>query len=138
MSSDRTKAAFKAMPFLVMGERANDPPSHLVVGAMGLFFYGTGNIATAAVMDASASQVQGSTMSVFRQVFTLPSPIIAGLLVTEFGTKAAFFMRRRCSLRAPQSYQRCGLNGAPRCLRRDAQTYAEKEIGKLVTKTGLH
>ncbi len=53
----------------------------LVVGAMGLFFYGTGNIATAAVMDVSASQVQGSTMSVmsvFGQVFTLPSPIIAG------------------------------------------------------------
>lgn len=66
----------------------------LVVAAMGLFFYGTGNIATAAVMDVSASQVQGSTMSVmsvFRQIFTLPSPIIAGVLVTEFGTEAAFF-----------------------------------------------
>ncbi len=65
----------------------------LVVGAMGLFFYGTSNIATAAVMDVSASRVQGSTMSVmsvFRQIFTLPSPIFAGLLVTEFGTEAAF------------------------------------------------
>lgn len=65
----------------------------LVIGAMGLFFYGTGNIATAAVMDLSSSQVQGSTMSVmsvFRQIFTLPSPIIAGLIVTGYGTTAAF------------------------------------------------
>jgi MFS family permease len=60
---------------------------------MGLFFYGTGNIATAAVMDLSSSQVQGSTMSVmsvFRHVFTLPSPIIAGVIVTAWGTEAAF------------------------------------------------
>ncbi len=66
----------------------------LVIGAMGLFFYGTGNIATAAVMDLSSSQVQGSTMSVmsvFRQIFTLPSPIIAGLIVTGFGSQAVFF-----------------------------------------------
>lgn len=65
----------------------------LVIGAMGLFFYGTGNIATAAVMDLSSSQVQGSTMSVmsvFRHVFTLPSPIIAGVIVTAWGTEAAF------------------------------------------------
>ena len=66
----------------------------LVVAAMGLFFYGTANIATAAVMDVSAAGVQGTTMSVmsvFSQVLTIPSPIIAGLLVTEFGTKAAFY-----------------------------------------------
>ncbi len=66
----------------------------LVIGAMGLFFYGTGNIATAAIMDVSAAEVQGTTMSVmsvFRQVLTLPSPIIAGVLVTEFGTKASFY-----------------------------------------------
>lgn len=65
----------------------------LVIGAMGLFFYGTGNIATAAVMDLSSSQVQGSTMSVmsvFRHVFTLPSPVIAGVIVTAWGTEAAF------------------------------------------------
>ena len=65
----------------------------LVIGAMGLFFYGTGNIATAAVMDLSSSHVQGSTMSVmsvFRHVFTLPAPIIAGVIVTALGTEAAF------------------------------------------------
>ena len=66
----------------------------LVVAAMGLFFYGTGNIATAAVMDVSGAGVQGTTMSVmsvFSQVLTIPSPIIAGILVTEFGTKSAFY-----------------------------------------------
>ncbi len=65
----------------------------LVVGAMGMFFYGTSNIATAAVMDLSSSAIQGSTMgvqSVFRHIFTLPSPIIAGVLVTWKGTDAAF------------------------------------------------
>lgn len=66
----------------------------LVIGAIGLFFYGTNNIATAAVMDLSSSQIQGSTMSVmsvFRHVFTLPSPIIAGVIVTQYGTTSAFF-----------------------------------------------
>ena len=65
----------------------------LVVGAMGMFFYGTSNIATAAVMDLSSSTIQGSTMSVqsvFRHIFTLPSPIIAGVFVTWKGTDAAF------------------------------------------------
>jgi hypothetical protein len=60
---------------------------------MGMFFYGTSNIATAAVMDLSSSAIQGSTMSVqsvFRHIFTLPSPIIAGVLVTWKGIDAAF------------------------------------------------
>ena len=80
--------------YLVLPATSSGIHLGLVIGAMGLFFYGTNNIATAAVMDLSSSQVQGSTMSVmsvFRQVFTLPSPIIAGLIVTGFGTTAAFF-----------------------------------------------
>lgn len=80
--------------YLVLPAAGSGIQLGLVVGAMGLFFYGTGNIATAAVMDLSSSQVQGSTMSVmsiFRQIFTLPSPIIAGVIVTGFGTQAAFF-----------------------------------------------
>ncbi|MAF38380.1 MAG: hypothetical protein CL696_05785 [Chloroflexi bacterium] len=79
--------------YLVIPATANGFQLALVIGAMGLFFYGTGNIATAAVMDLSSSQVQGSTMSVmsvFRHVFTLPSPIIAGVIVTAWGTEAAF------------------------------------------------
>ena len=79
--------------YLFLPATTNGIQLGLVIGAMGLFFYGTGNIATAAVMDLSASEVQGSTMSamsVFRHVFTLPSPIIAGVIATEFGTEAAF------------------------------------------------
>jgi MFS-type transporter involved in bile tolerance (Atg22 family) len=66
----------------------------LVISAIGLFFYGTGNIGTAAVMDVSAAGVQGTTMSVmsvFRQIFTIPSPIIAGFIVTRFGRGASFY-----------------------------------------------
>jgi len=63
-------------------------PAYATLGLLYLFLP-----ATAAVMDLSASEVQGSTisvMSVFRHVFTLPSPIIAGVIATEFGTEAAF------------------------------------------------
>jgi len=79
--------------YLVIPATATGFQLALVIGAMGLFFYGTGNIATAAVMDMSSSSVQGSTMSVmsvFRHIFTLPSPIIAGVIVTAWGTEAAF------------------------------------------------
>ena len=66
----------------------------LVVEAMGMFFYGSSNIDTVAVMDLSSSAMHGSTMSVqsiFRHIFTLPSPIIAGVFVTWKGIDAAFF-----------------------------------------------
>jgi sugar phosphate permease len=61
---------------------------------MGLFFYGTGNIATAAVLDVAADQVQGTTqsfMSLFQQVVTLPAPLIAGWIVTQFGYTVVVF-----------------------------------------------
>lgn len=66
----------------------------LVIAAMGAFFYGTGNIATAAVLDVASRQIQGTTnsiMSLFQQVITLPSPIIAGYIATEFGLSAVFY-----------------------------------------------
>ena len=66
----------------------------LIISAMGLFFYGTGNIATAAVLDVAADQVQGTTqsfMSLFQQVVTLPAPLIAGWIVTHFGFTIVFF-----------------------------------------------
>jgi FSR family fosmidomycin resistance protein-like MFS transporter len=66
----------------------------LIISAMGLFFYGTGNIATAAVLDVASDQVQGTTqsfMSVFQQVFTMPAPIIAGVIVTAFGITPVFY-----------------------------------------------
>ena len=66
----------------------------LIISAMGLFFYGTGNIATAAVLDVAADQVQGTTqsfMSLFQQVVTLPAPLIAGWIVTQFGYTVVFY-----------------------------------------------
>ena len=66
----------------------------LVIAAMGAFFYGTGNIATAAVLDVASRQIQGTTnsiMSLFQQVITLPAPIIAGYIATEFGLSTVFY-----------------------------------------------
>ena len=66
----------------------------LVIAAMGSFFYGTGNIATAAVLDVASRQIQGTTnsiMSLFQQTITLPSPIIAAFIVREFGLSAVFY-----------------------------------------------
>ena len=66
----------------------------LVIAAMGAFFYGTGNIATAAVLDVASRRIQGtinSIMSLFQQTITLPSPIIAGYIATEYGLAAVFY-----------------------------------------------
>ncbi|MFQ5880152.1 MAG: MFS transporter, partial [Dehalococcoidia bacterium] len=66
----------------------------LVIGALGLFFYGIFNITQTAVMDVAGERVQASTMGVaglLRQPFTLASPVLAGYLVTEFGIKSAFW-----------------------------------------------
>ena len=66
----------------------------LIIGTMGLFFYGTGNIATAAVLDVASEHVQGTTqsfMTLFQQVVTLPAPIIAGYVVSQFGYSIVFY-----------------------------------------------
>jgi len=66
----------------------------LVIAAMGAFFYGTGNIATAAVLDVASRRIQGTTnsiMSLFQQVITLPAPIIAGYIATHYGLSAVFY-----------------------------------------------
>ncbi len=66
----------------------------LIIGAMGMFFYGTGNIATAAVLDVASEHVQGTTqsfMTLFQQVVTLPAPIIAGYIVSRFGYPCVFY-----------------------------------------------
>jgi MFS family permease len=65
----------------------------LVVMAMGLFFYALATVTQAAVMDVASDQVQGSTLgvtSLFGQIITLPSPIVAGLVVNNWGQQAAF------------------------------------------------
>lgn len=64
-----------------------------------MFFYGTNNIATAAVIEVAASHVQGTThsvMSLFRQLFTLPSPLISGLIVTAYGLRPVFVYAAPC------------------------------------------
>ena len=66
----------------------------LIIAAMGMFFYGTGNIATAAVLDVASEQVQGTTQSVmtlFQQVVTLPAPIVAGFVVSHYGYATVFY-----------------------------------------------
>ena len=66
----------------------------LIIGALGLFFYGTGNIATAAVLDVASEQVQGTTqsfMTLFQQVVTLPAPMLAGYIVSQFGYSTVFY-----------------------------------------------
>ena len=66
----------------------------LIIAAMGMFFYGTGNIATAAVLDVASEQVQGTTqsfMTLFLQVVTLPAPIVAGFVVSHYGYATVFY-----------------------------------------------
>ena len=66
----------------------------LIIAAMGMFFYGTGNIATAAVLDVASEQVQGTTqsfMTLFQQVVTMPAPIVAGFLVSHYGYATVFY-----------------------------------------------
>ena len=66
----------------------------LIIAAMGMFFYGTGNIATAAVLDVASDQIQGTTqsfMSLFQQVVTLPAPIVAGFIVSQYGYSTVFY-----------------------------------------------
>jgi len=66
----------------------------LIIGTLGLFFYGTGNIATAAVLDVASEHVQGTTqsfMTLFQQVVTLPAPIVAGYIVSQFGYSTVFY-----------------------------------------------
>jgi OPA family glycerol-3-phosphate transporter-like MFS transporter len=65
----------------------------LVIAAIGLFFYGLGNITMAGVMDVAGSGVQATSwglMSVLSHLLTTPSPMIAGLIVSKFGVRFSF------------------------------------------------
>jgi sugar phosphate permease len=68
-------------------------PLGLVIAAIGLCFYGLDNIATAAVMDVASPDVQATSMgvkSLLSHIVTMPSPIIAGLMISQFGIKSSF------------------------------------------------
>ena len=57
----------------------------------------------ATVMDVASSKVQSSTMGIvgiFSQFLTLPSPLIAGLLVTKYGTSSSFIYAGALTLAA--------------------------------------
>lgn len=80
---------------LYFGLAAAEPGWQLffVVAALGLFFYALNSLTMATMMDVANSSVQASTMgisSIFTQGLALPGPIIAGVLVTKFGTTSAF------------------------------------------------
>ncbi len=75
----------------------------LVIGALGLFFYALATITQAAVMDVASDKVQASTVgiiSVITQFVALPSPIIAGVLVTRYGTESTFLFAGSLTLLA--------------------------------------
>lgn len=65
----------------------------VVITLLGLFFYALVNVTQAAIMDVASDRIQSSTMGitgVFTQFFSLPAPIIAGFLVTRYGTESSF------------------------------------------------
>ncbi|HXH11797.1 MAG TPA: MFS transporter [Alphaproteobacteria bacterium] len=83
----------------------------LVIAAMGLFFYGLGNITMAGVMDVAGAGVQGTSwglMSVLSHLLSIPSPMIAGFLVSEFGVKSAFLYASAISVLAAVVLLRIG------------------------------
>lgn len=74
-----------------------------VIAAMGLFFYGLGNITMAGVMDVAGAGVQATSwglMSVLSHLLSMPSPMLAGFLVSEFGVKSAFLYASAISVLA--------------------------------------
>ena len=75
----------------------------LVILALGLFFYALANIIQATIMDAASANVQSSTMGVtgiFGQLFSLPGPIIAGVIVAAHGRQSAFIFAGAVTLLA--------------------------------------
>lgn len=68
-------------------------PLALVIVAIGLFFYTLFNIMNAAVMDVAGAAVQASTyglMTLITQLVVIPTPVITGYLIGEFGIKFSF------------------------------------------------
>jgi MFS family permease len=70
-------------------------PLALVIAAIGLFFYTLFNIMNAAVMDVAGAAVQASTyglMTLITQLVVIPTPVITGYLIGEFGIKFSFVL----------------------------------------------
>ena len=65
----------------------------VVIAGMGLFFYALATVVQATVFDVASERVQASSQGItglLGQIVTLPSPIIAGIIVNHFGLKAVF------------------------------------------------
>ena len=70
-------------------------PLALVIIAIGLFFYTLFNIMNAAVMDVAGSNVQASTYgltTLITQLVVIPTPMITGYLIGEWGIKFSFVL----------------------------------------------
>ena len=79
--------------YLALAVAAPGVQLSLVIGALGLFFYSLATVTQATVMDVASINVQASGVGVVTLVslfLSLPGPIIAGVLVEEFGTQTAF------------------------------------------------
>lgn len=86
--------ACMALLYLAIAFAGSGLPLALVIGTLGLFFYPIVNTIGVAIMDVAGKEVQSSTFGVTNlvsQPFAITSPILAGVLVTEFGLKAAFW-----------------------------------------------
>ena len=90
--------------YLALSQAGSGIQLILVIGALGIFFYALeATVALAAVMDVASDKVQASSMgitSIFTQFLALPSPIIAGVLVTTYGTPSAFLFAGALTLSA--------------------------------------
>jgi MFS family permease len=70
-------------------------PLALVIIAIGLFFYTLFNIMNAAVMDVAGAAVQASTyglMTLITQLVVIPTPMVTGYLIGQFGIKFSFVL----------------------------------------------
>lgn len=81
--------------FLLLGVASPGIQLGLVISAIGLFFYTLFNITNAAIMDVAGANIQASSYglaSLVTQILVFPTPMAAGLLVSRYGSIAAFFL----------------------------------------------
>lgn len=81
--------------FVLLGVAAPGIELGLVISASGLFFYTIMNITNAAVMDVAGSKIQASSYglaSLVTQLVVFPTPMVAGILVGEYGIGSAFLL----------------------------------------------
>jgi MFS family permease len=70
-------------------------PLALVIVTIGLFFYTLFNVMNAAVMDVAGSGIQASSYGLtylITQILVIPTPMVAGYLVSGWGIRSAFVL----------------------------------------------